>query len=74
MNPGDTPGFDAPRPADEAPLNEGRGVNPGDTTPACPAEARSCPLNEGRGVNPGDTLAGGVVQVVGPPRSTKAGA
>ena len=42
--------------ATSSPLNEGRGVNPGDTrqrprSPTGPA----CPLNEGRGVNPGDT-------------------
>ena len=37
-------------------LNEGRGVNPGDTQPGTGrprAAART--LNEGRGVNPGDT-------------------
>ena len=34
------------------PLNEGRGVNPGDTAPDGDSSA---PLNEGRGVNPGDT-------------------
>ena len=36
-------------------LNEGRGVNPGDTRDT-PRGARRAPaLNEGRGVNPGDT-------------------
>ena len=58
------------------PLNEGRGVNPGDTrrTPACRAHPASS-LNEGRGVNPGDTdrpmrRSGALFE----PRSTKAGA
>ena len=39
-------------------LNEGRGVNPGDTGAIrrC-SGSRMRPLNEGRGVNPGDTPA-----------------
>ena len=38
-----------------AALNEGRGVNPGDT-PRAPIRPGARPsLNEGRGVNPGDT-------------------
>ena len=43
-------------------LNEGRGVNPGDT-PSTRRRHRpaSRPLNEGRGVNPGDTLPKGIV-------------
>ena len=36
-------------------LNEGRGANPGDTTPRCPGCRARAPLNEGRGANPGDT-------------------
>ncbi len=39
-------------------LNEGRGVNPGDTRqPKLKQVGRPAPLNEGRGVNPGDTGA-----------------
>ena len=37
------------------PLNEGRGVNPGDTASRRQARASCGSLNEGRGVNPGDT-------------------
>ena len=37
-------------------LNEGRGVNPGDTLPFPSVTLRRWSLNEGRGVNPGDTL------------------
>ena len=55
MNPGDT----APRrgwaAGALAPLNEGRGVNPGDTPGPRQAGSGRSPLNEGRGVNPGDT-------------------
>ena len=37
-------------------LNEGRGVNPGDTyATIARLTGHSTPLNEGRGVNPGDT-------------------
>ena len=36
------------------PLNEGRGVNPGDTFPALAYSCTLPTLNEGRGVNPGD--------------------
>ena len=37
-------------------LNEGRGVNPGDTTASPSGSSPSgASLNEGRGVNPGDT-------------------
>ena len=36
-------------------LNEGRGVNPGDTRAERNFATRSGSLNEGRGVNPGDT-------------------
>ena len=36
-------------------LNEGRGVNPGDTARPAPRNALRSALNEGRGVNPGDT-------------------
>ena len=38
-------------------LNEGRGVNPGDTRRRSPCTCHVAPLNEGRGVNPGDTRA-----------------
>ena len=40
-----------------SPLNEGRGVNPGDPRPSSRSSgwARAA-LNEGRGVNPGDPL------------------
>ena len=43
-------------------LNEGRGVNPGDTMTTLRPASRTPSLNEGRGVNPGDTadsLGGG---------------
>ena len=41
-----------------APLNEGRSVNPGDTSRArAPLGRTRSPLNEGRSVNPGDTGA-----------------
>ena len=56
-------------------LNEGRGLNPGDTPRGPRADSRdAAPLNEGRGLNPGDTLA--VLGENGPEavRSTKAGA
>ena len=55
-------------------LNEGRGVNPGDT-PTRPRTRcrRTGTLNEGRGVNPGDTLPRAGVPVRDD-RSTKAGA
>ena len=55
MNPGDT--LVAPFSARSAStLNEGRGVNPGDTTKSRPfLGCGGQPLNEGRGVNPGDT-------------------
>ena len=66
-------------------LNEGRGVNPGDTNAAsvglagfgCGARAGGRPprpLNEGRGVNPGDTAAGVGRGAEDVERSTKAGA
>ena len=48
----------------ETPLNEGRGVSPGDTTRTGSDRTRPYPpLNEGRGVSPGDTWRafGGVV-------------
>ncbi len=57
-----------------APLNEGRGANPGDTH-RCSSASHSAhvPLNEGRGANPGDTH--GHRGMAGPRRrSTKAGA
>ena len=40
------------------PLNEGRGVNPGDTRRLRAGWWRATALNEGRGVNPGDTRGG----------------
>ena len=40
------------------PLNEGRGINPGDTLHrAGNLRVGRRPLNEGRGINPGDTPA-----------------
>ena len=58
------------------PLNEGRGVNPGDTTDRrSPDWGPTHTLNEGRGVNPGDTRANAREHVTGrAKRSTKAGA
>ena len=42
-----------------APLNEGRGANPGDTRGSTRRRSsRGAALNEGRGANPGDTLCG----------------
>ena len=38
-----------------ATLNEGRGVNPGDTDYPRLGAWNASALNEGRGVNPGDT-------------------
>ena len=38
-------------------LNEGRGINPGDTCTSSGRPRRIGPLNEGRGINPGDTLS-----------------
>ena len=43
--------------APTTPLNEGRDVNPGDTSSRPTAGRRGTPLNEGRDVNPGDTWA-----------------
>ena len=60
-----------------APLNEGRGANPGDTRSASRILWRRAPaaLNEGRGANPGDTsLPGACPRAITLPRSTKAGA
>ena len=37
------------------PLNEGRGMNPGDTLRRLGGAKDSAALNEGRGMNPGDT-------------------
>ena len=42
-------------PAAAPALNEGRGVNPGDTIDGRADPACTSTLNEGRGVNPGDT-------------------
>ena len=46
------------------PLNEGRGVNPGDS-PESGRQLSKCqsPLNEGRGVNPGDRREPGLQNV-----------
>ena len=55
MNPGDTPPPPRKNGKREAALNEGRGVNPGDTGRRRWPELDGTPLNEGRGVNPGDT-------------------
>ena len=54
MNPGDTRDPHLGCPPSVA-LNEGRGMNPGDTWRGGPAGLRRSPLNEGRGMNPGDT-------------------
>ena len=56
-----------------ATLNEGRGVNPGDTWFQRILDADTPALNEGRGVNPGDT-ATAAAQELSSSRSTKAGA
>ncbi len=62
MNPGDTPALAELDTALGA-LNEGRGVNPGDTRPdPCRGAMLSPALNEGRGVNPGDTRPDGGAQ------------
>ncbi len=37
-------------------LNEGRGINPGDTGDHWGISSSPHTLNEGRGINPGDTL------------------
>ena len=56
MNPGDTGGGQGGGVVGARSLNEGRGVNPGDTRRRPISEdTRPQPLNEGRGVNPGDT-------------------
>ena len=65
----------------QVPLNEGRGVNPGDRSASPTGRSltcTTCALNEGRGVNPGDSgdlvldLSAGRKLATG--RSTKAGA
>ena len=58
MNPGDT-STDSTFARRFTSLNEGRGVNPGDTGShgVVPHEYAVLALNEGRGVNPGDTSA-----------------
>ena len=55
-------------------LNEGRGLNPGDTCPIALCRQRAAPLNEGRGLNPGDTIAAEDLDELSLRRSTKAGA
>ena len=61
------------------PLNEGRGINPGDTRTSRFVEDvvdDQPALNEGRGINPGDTRRS-IMEILRPPlrdRSTKAGA
>ena len=59
--------------ADQA-LNEGRGVNPGDSEYGYRLSRFSKTLNEGRGVNPGDRARGEARPVGDRGRSTKAGA
>ena len=78
MNPAATlPGLNVHVNEGSGALNEGRGVNPGDT---CQRRFISFgpgrPLNEGRGVNPGDTfqLPDPALTEHPPARSTKAGA
>ena len=57
MNPGDT-GWNTKMQAWwKSTLNEGRGVNPGDTRGRLRAARVPAALNEGRGVNPGDTFS-----------------
>ena len=76
MNPGDTRSARRASISGASALNEGRGVNPGDTWRLSNTAGTSekPTLNEGRGVNPGDTPAPeGDVRVDGV-RSTKAGA
>ena len=54
-------------------LNEGRSLNPGDTSVVARRVGRSTPLNEGRSLNPGDTLPDVVKGLHDLARSTKAG-
>ena len=56
------------------PLNEGRGINPGDTTAFSVRGNPRKPLNEGRGINPGDTVRVQASRLNVNYRSTKAGA
>ena len=73
MNPGDTR-YPPKTSRSGSSLNEGRGVNPGDTAdPQRAQRSLGVPLNEGRGVNPGDTRLLAVAEPVAA-RSTKAGA
>ena len=55
-------------------LNEGRGINPGDTRRWRLWWAGWCALNEGRGINPGDTVSRSASTRSRSSRSTKAGA
>ena len=50
-----TPATTGPPWSGEPSLNEGRGINPGDTAPLDQGRNRRLALNEGRGINPGDT-------------------
>ena len=50
-----TPGWGAWTGSRSAPLNEGRGIYPGDTRRGSRPGTRPCALNEGRGFHPGDT-------------------
>ena len=74
MNPGDTSNAARSSSAVFAALNEGRGVNPGDTLHQSDGIPAVLALNEGRGVNPGDTRADATTSPSGQSRSTKAGA
>ena len=60
-----------PRASQRRTLNEGRGVNPGDTRTTRPGRRSARPLNEGRGVNPGDTHARRMGPAANVGRSTK---
>ena len=63
------------RPESRSALNEGRGINPGDTaTGGGGAPTDLATLNEGRGINPGDTDGGEIGLSALQGRSTKAGA
>ena len=50
-----TPICRSPASATRLALNEGRGLNPGDTAPSGHRCSQTTSLNEGRGLNPGDT-------------------
>ena len=73
MNPGDTLSWASHFAGTLQPLNEGRGMNPGDTIRFLIMRRPHSTLNEGRGMNPGDT-ARQSRELPDHQRSTKAGA